>query len=45
VAASGAADLMISGDRDLLELVGRTAFGIETPAAYRNTVLGDVGRV
>jgi putative PIN family toxin of toxin-antitoxin system len=36
---SGKADLLISGDRDLLALAGKTSFGIETPEAYRNRVL------
>ena len=39
LAQSGKADLLISGDRDLLALAGKTNFGIETPEAYRNSVL------
>ena len=39
LAQSGKAELLISGDRDLLALAGKTSFGIETPDAYRNTVL------
>jgi putative PIN family toxin of toxin-antitoxin system len=32
---SGTADSLISGDKDLLALVGQTTFLIETPEAYR----------
>ena len=39
LAQSGKADLLISGDGDLLALAGKTSFGIETPEAYRNRVL------
>lgn len=39
LAQCGRADLLISGDRDLLGLAGKTSFGIETPEAYRNAVL------
>jgi putative PIN family toxin of toxin-antitoxin system len=35
LAQSGKADLLVSGDRDLLALDGETRFSIETPAAYR----------
>ena len=35
LAQSGGADFLVSGDKDLLELVGRTRFVIETPAAFR----------
>ncbi len=35
LALSGKAKLLISGDRDLLALAGRTRFLIETPEAYR----------
>ena len=34
LAQSGRADLLISGDKDLLALAGRTTFLIETPEAY-----------
>jgi putative PIN family toxin of toxin-antitoxin system len=40
LAQSGKADLLVSGDRDLLALAGETRFLIETPAAYRERVLG-----
>jgi uncharacterized protein len=35
LAQSGAAELLVSGDNDLLALAGQTAFLIETPEAYR----------
>lgn len=35
LAESGKGELLISGDRDLLELAGQTAFLIEAPEAYR----------
>jgi putative PIN family toxin of toxin-antitoxin system len=35
LAQSGRADLLISGDEDLLVLAGRTTFMIEPPEAYR----------
>jgi putative PIN family toxin of toxin-antitoxin system len=35
LAQSGKADLLVTGDEDLLALVGMTAFVIETPEAYR----------
>jgi uncharacterized protein len=38
LAQSGKADLLISGDRDLLALAGQTVFLIETPEAYRHRV-------
>jgi uncharacterized protein len=38
LAQSGRADLLISGDQDLLSLAGRTAFSIETPEAYRRRI-------
>jgi uncharacterized protein len=38
LAQSGKADLLISGDQDLLTLAGRTRFLIETPEAYRQRV-------
>jgi putative PIN family toxin of toxin-antitoxin system len=34
LAQSGGAELLVSGDNDLLELVGQTIFLIETPEAY-----------
>src|ERR1700677_1427651 len=34
-ARRGKAELLVSGDRDLLALAGETRFLIETPAAYR----------
>ena len=35
LAQSGKADLLVTGDRDLLALSGQTSFLIETPQAYR----------
>ena len=35
LATSGKAELLVSGDRDLLALAGRTPFVIEAPEAYR----------
>jgi putative PIN family toxin of toxin-antitoxin system len=35
LAQSGKADVLVSGYRDLLQLAGKTVFGIETPEAYR----------
>jgi predicted nucleic acid-binding protein len=35
LAQSGKADVMVSGDRDLLELAGKTGFRIEAPEVYR----------
>lgn len=35
LAQSGKADVLVSGDQDLLALAGQTAFWIETPEAYR----------
>jgi uncharacterized protein len=35
LAHSGKADSLVSGDRDLLVLAGKTGFLIETPEAYR----------
>ena len=40
LAESGKADLLVTGDRDLLALAGQTRFVIETPAAYRARVSG-----
>jgi putative PIN family toxin of toxin-antitoxin system len=40
LAESGKADLLVTGDRDLLVLAGQTRFLIETPAAYRARVSG-----
>ena len=37
---SGKAELLISGDRDLLGLAGRTRLLIETPEAYRVRIFG-----
>lgn len=39
LAQSGKADALVSGDRDLLVLAGRTKFLIETPEEYRRRVL------
>jgi uncharacterized protein len=38
LALSGRADLLVSGDQDLLMLLGRTTFLIEAPEAYRRRV-------
>lgn len=38
LAQSGNADLLVTGDEDLLALAGQTAFPIETPEAYRSRV-------
>ncbi len=38
LAQSGKAELLISGDSDLLELAGQTTFIIENPRAYRARV-------
>jgi putative PIN family toxin of toxin-antitoxin system len=43
LAQSGKADLLVSGDRDLLALARETRFLIETPAACRVRVLGVQG--
>ena len=40
LAESGKADLLVTGDRDLLALAGQTRFFIETAAAYRARVSG-----
>jgi putative PIN family toxin of toxin-antitoxin system len=39
LAHSGKADSLVSGDRDLLVLAGRTKFLLESPEAYRRRVL------
>ena len=40
LAQSGNADLLISGDQDMLALAGRTTFLIEAPEAYRCRISG-----
>jgi putative PIN family toxin of toxin-antitoxin system len=40
LAQSGRADVLVSGDQDLLALAGRTAFLIETPENYRRRTHG-----
>jgi putative PIN family toxin of toxin-antitoxin system len=40
LAQSGKADLLVSGDRDLLALAGKTDFLIEDPEAYRRRSCG-----
>jgi len=40
LAQSGKADVLVSGDVDLLALAGQTAFVIETPEAYRRRITG-----
>jgi predicted nucleic acid-binding protein len=43
LAQSGQADVLVSGDRDLLALVEQTRFVIETPEAYRDWVRVSAG--
>jgi putative PIN family toxin of toxin-antitoxin system len=38
LAQSGKADLLVTGDGDLLTLAGQTAFCIETPESYRTRI-------
>jgi uncharacterized protein len=38
LAQSGGADLLVSGDQDLLQLAGQTTFFIESPEAYRRRI-------
>ena len=38
LAFTGAAQVIVTGDRDLLELDGQTAFRILTPAAYTHSI-------
>jgi putative PIN family toxin of toxin-antitoxin system len=40
LAQSGHAEVLVSGDHDLLVLAGQTRFLIETPEAYRHRVSG-----
>lgn len=40
LAQSGKADLLVTGDNDLLSLAGETVFTIESPEAYRCRVFG-----
>ena len=40
LAQSGRADLLVTGDEDLLALAGQTAFAIETPEDFRRRVSG-----
>ena len=40
LAQSGKAEFLVSGDRDLLALAGKTDFLIENPEAYRCRVFG-----
>jgi putative PIN family toxin of toxin-antitoxin system len=40
LAESGAADVLVTGDQDLLVLEGKTAFSIETPEEYRQRIHG-----
>ena len=42
LAESGKADLLVTGDEDLLVLAGKTAFLIETPEDYRRTIFSEV---
>jgi putative PIN family toxin of toxin-antitoxin system len=38
LAQTGRADVLVSGDKDLMALAGRTTFLIETPEAYRRRI-------
>lgn len=38
LAHSGTADVLVTGDKDLLELNARTAFRIQSPESYRTEV-------
>jgi len=38
LAESGKADVLVTGDKDLLALAGQTAFVIETPEEYRRRI-------
>jgi putative PIN family toxin of toxin-antitoxin system len=40
LAQSGRADLLVTGDEDLLVLAGQTEFVIETPEEYRRRIAG-----
>ena len=40
LAQGGRADLLVSGDADLLALAGQTIFEIETPEAYHRRIFG-----
>ncbi len=42
LAQSGEADVLVSGDKDLLALKGKTRFVVETPEEYRQRV-GETG--
>jgi putative PIN family toxin of toxin-antitoxin system len=41
LAQSGKADVLVSGDSDLLALAGKTEFVIETPEAYRQRAVAE----
>lgn len=41
LAENGKADLLVTGDEDLLALAGETAFVIQTPEAYRKSIGDD----
>lgn len=41
LAVAGRADLLVSGDKDLLDLRGATPFVIETPTEYRRRFVDD----
>ncbi len=41
LAECGKADVLVTGDEDLLALAGVTAFHMETPQAYRRRVCGE----
>ncbi|MGO9338483.1 MAG: putative toxin-antitoxin system toxin component, PIN family [Terracidiphilus sp.] len=43
LAHSGKADLLVTGDEDLLALAGQTAFVIQTPEDYRRRISGVAG--
>lgn len=41
LAQSGRADMLVTGDEDLLALAGQTEFVIETPEEYRRRISGE----
>jgi putative PIN family toxin of toxin-antitoxin system len=41
LAQSGEADILVTGDEDLLVLTGQTRFVIETPETYRHRIISD----
>jgi putative PIN family toxin of toxin-antitoxin system len=43
LAHSARAEVLVTGDKDLLALAGRTRFAIQTPAAYRQRFPAETG--